>query len=147
MRIDELAENDFADWKPQWQGYLTFCKSDLPKATTNLTFVRLINPAEPMGGFIARDETGAAHGIVHWIDCRPCWTPGDYCYPQDLFVADTVRGRGVGAGLIAVVSSAARLRECSRLYWITHEINLVAQGLYDRVAERSGFIRYVWRLA
>lgn len=146
MRIDGLAEKDFADWAPLWQGYLTFYKADLPEATTSLTFMRLINPAEPMGGFIARDETGAACGIVHWIDHRSCWTPGDYCYLQDLFVADAVRGRGVGTALIEAVSSAALSRGCSRVYWITHETNQVAQSLYDKVAQRSGFIQYVRKL-
>lgn len=95
MRIDELAERGFADRAPLWQGYLTFYKADLHEATTSLTFVRLINLAEPMGGFIARDETGAARGIVHWIDYRSCWTPGDYCYLQYLFVVDSVRPKPI----------------------------------------------------
>jgi GNAT superfamily N-acetyltransferase len=146
MRIEKLAEQDFADWAPLWRDYLTFYKTVLPETTTDLTFARLIDPAEPMGGFIARDETGAARGIVHWIDHRSCWTPGDYCYLQDLFVADAVRGCGVGSALIEAVSLAARLRGCSRVYWITHETNLVAQSLYDKVAQRSGFIQYVQKL-
>jgi GNAT superfamily N-acetyltransferase len=147
MWIEELAKKDFPDWAPLWAGYLTFYKANLPEATTGLTFARLIDPAEPMGGFIARDEFSTAQGIVHWIDHRSCWTPGDYCYLQDLFVADVVRGRGVGTGLIEAVSSAARLRGCSRVYWITHETNLAAQSLYNKVAERSGFIQYVRKLA
>jgi hypothetical protein len=28
------------------------------------------------------------------------------------------------------------------VYWQTHETNLVAQDLYNKVAERSGFIVY-----
>jgi hypothetical protein len=30
----------------------------------------------------------------------------------------------------------------ARVYWQTHETNLVARRLYDQVAERSGFIVY-----
>jgi ribosomal protein S18 acetylase RimI-like enzyme len=146
MRIDELAESDFGDCTPLWQAYLTFYKSALPKATTSLTFARLLDPAEPMGGFVARDESGMARGVVHWIDHRSCWTPGDYCYLQDLYVDSDLRGRGVGAALIEAVCSAARLRGCSRVYWITHETNAVAQSLYNKVAERSGFIQFVKEL-
>ncbi|MGO7423872.1 GNAT family N-acetyltransferase, partial [Rhizobium ruizarguesonis] len=29
-----------------------------------------------------------------------------------------------------------------RLYWMTHETNATARRLYDRIAERSGFIQY-----
>jgi GNAT superfamily N-acetyltransferase len=146
MQIAKLAEKDFADWKPLWEGYLAFYKTALPEAATNLTFVRLIDPAEPMGGFIARDEFGVARGVVHWIDHRSCWTGGNYCYLQDLFVAPEVRGRGLGKSLIEAVSAAARRRACSRVYWTTHETNAKAQSLYDKVAERSGFIQFVKKL-
>ena len=30
---------------------------------------------------------GRLLGIVHYIFHRSCWTIGDYCYLQDLFVA------------------------------------------------------------
>jgi ribosomal protein S18 acetylase RimI-like enzyme len=147
MRIDELVESDFEDWLTLWQDYLTFYKTKLPEATTRIAFDRLLDPAEPMGGFIARDDSDLARGIVHWIDHRSCWTPGDYCYLQDLYVAGDLRGRGVGTTLIETVCSAARLRGCSRVYWITHETNEVAQSLYNKVAERSGFIQFVKKLA
>ncbi len=146
MQIKRLAESDLAAWTPLWEGYLTFYKADLPAATTSLTFARLLDPAEPMGGFIARDASRTARGIVHWIDHRSCWTPGDYCYLQDLFVVRETRGQGVGTALIEAVVDDARSRGCSRVYWITHETNEVAQRLYQKVAERSGFIQFVKKL-
>ena len=36
----------------------------------------------------------------------------------------------------------ARAAGASRLYWLTHETNASARALYDRLAERSGFIQY-----
>ena len=39
-------------------------------------------------------------------------------------------------------SSRARRAGCSRVYWQTHETNALAQELYNKVAERSGFIVY-----
>jgi GNAT superfamily N-acetyltransferase len=81
------------------------------------------------------------------MDHRSCWTPGDYCYLQDLFVAETARGEGVGTALIEAVAEAARARACSRVYWLTHETNLKAQGLYEKIAARSGFIQYVRKLS
>jgi hypothetical protein len=32
--------------------------------------------------------------------------------------------------------------KAARVYWHTHESNATAQALYDRVAEKSGFIVY-----
>ena len=49
-------------------------------------------------------------GMVQWIFHRSCWTAGDYCYLQDLFVDESVRGSGVGRGLIEHVYAQARRR-------------------------------------
>ena len=31
---------------------------------------------------------------------------------------------------------------CARVYWLTHETNETAMKLYDKVAEKSGFVVY-----
>jgi hypothetical protein len=40
------------------------------------------------------------------------------------------------------VYERAKLAGSPRVYWQTQESNLTAQSLYDKVAERSGFIVY-----
>ncbi|MCX7056578.1 MAG: GNAT family N-acetyltransferase [Proteobacteria bacterium] len=144
MMIDlqPLAPRDFEAWLPLWQGYLTFYKAQLPEPVTRLTFERLTGGSEPMGAFIARDEGGVALGIVHWILHRSCWTAGDYCYLQDLFVMPGRRNGGIGRKLIAAVYAEAARHDCSRVYWLTHETNHDAMKLYDQVADRSGFLQY-----
>jgi GNAT superfamily N-acetyltransferase len=142
MIISPLTAHDFAGWAPLWAGYLDFYRAAVDAETTAVTFERLLDPAEPMGGFLAFDDDGAAIGMAHWIDHRSCWTRGDYCYLQDLYVRPETRGGGVGRALIAAVADAARARGCSRLHWLTHETNQDAARLYDRVATRSGFIQY-----
>jgi hypothetical protein len=44
--------------------------------------------------------------------------------------------------LINRVYERARLAGSSRVYWQTHQTNLTAMQLYDKVAERSGFVVY-----
>ena len=63
-------------------------------------------------------------------------------YLQDLFADPQVRGRGVGRALIEHVYAEARQRVCARVWWLTHETNEQAMVLYDRIAERSGFVQY-----
>jgi GNAT superfamily N-acetyltransferase len=81
-------------------------------------------------------------GIVHYIEHRSCWTIGNYCYLQDLFVDGSVRGRGAGRALIEHVYAHAKALGCSRVHWLTQESNHDARKLYDRIADRSGFIQY-----
>jgi GNAT superfamily N-acetyltransferase len=67
---------------------------------------------------------------------------GPTCYLQDLFTDESARGRGVGRALIEAVYQRARVAGSLRVYWQTHETNLTAMTLYNKVAERSGFLVY-----
>ena len=142
VSIRPLAPSDFDPWYPLWQGYLTFYETEISDEVSRVTFARLTGGGEPMGGFMARDAGGEAVGITHWLIHRSCWTVGDYCYLQDLFVAPAARKGGVGRALIEAVYAKAQALGCPRVYWHTHETNHTAQRLYDRVAELSGFIQY-----
>lgn len=139
--IRPLRGHDRAAWLPLWRGYQAFYRVEIPDDVSSVTWSRLLDPVEPMGGALAWDGE-AAVGLVHHVRHRSCWTVGDYCYLQDLFVAEGGRGRGVGRSLIEHVCDAARAMGCSRVHWLTHETNADAMLLYDRVAERSGFVQY-----
>jgi GNAT superfamily N-acetyltransferase len=126
---------------PLWRGYQTFYKVDIPAATSAVTWQRLLDPNEPMHAVIAWQGERAV-GMVHWIYHRSCWTVGNFAYLNDLFAEPDVRGTGVGRALIEHVYAQSAAAGCSRVYWLTHESNAVAMTLYDRIAEKSGFIQY-----
>jgi GNAT superfamily N-acetyltransferase len=143
--IRALRAEDRAEWEVLWKGYQIFYKTDIPPEVTELTWVRFHDPAEPMhalGAFVG----GHLEGIVHYIFHRSCWTKGDYCYLQDLFTRQNARGKGIGRQLIEAVRVAATAAGASRVHWLTHETNAEAMVLYNRVAERSGFLQYRIRL-
>lgn len=139
--IRPLAASDRSAWEPLWQGYLTFYKASLTAEITAETFERLTSGTEPMGGFVA-ERDGRLIGIVHWVIHRSTWNTRNICYLQDLFTVPEARGSGAGRRLIEAVNAMARAKDCFRVYWQTHESNLQAQDLYDKVAEKSGFIVY-----
>ena len=85
LRLDERA-----DWEPLWKGYLTSTRSRCRREVYDATWARLHDPAEPMGCSAPMSD-GRLIGIVHYIFHRSCWTIGDYCYLQDLFVAPKTR--------------------------------------------------------
>lgn len=139
--IRPLAPADHDAWMPLWRGYQDFYKVVIPDEVSAVTWARLLNPSEPMGGALAWDG-GRAVGLVHHIRHRSCWTIGDYVYLQDLFVAQDTRGAGIGRALIEHVYGVARAEGCSRVHWLTQETNVDAMKLYDRIADRSGFVQY-----
>jgi GNAT superfamily N-acetyltransferase len=139
--IRPVSLEERADWERLWTGYLAFYKTAVPRETYDVTWARLHDPNEPMGVLGAYVD-GKLAGIVHYLFHRSCWTIGDYCYLQDLFVADDVRKLGLGRALIEAVEQVARATGASRVYWLTHESNAVARALYDKLAESPGFIQY-----
>ena len=139
--IRAIRADERADWEPLWKGYQAFYKVVISEQTTAMTWARLHDPAEPMEVLGAYMDDRLC-GIVHYLFHRSCWTIGDYCYLQDLFVAEGVRNLGLGRALILAVEERARAAGASRVYWLTHETNADARVLYDRLAERSGFIQY-----
>ncbi len=139
--IRPLQSDERASWEPLWQAYLTFYESSVPPETTDVLWTRLHDGTEPMFVLGAFDN-GRLIGIVHYLFHRSTWTIGDYCYLQDLYVSKEARGLGAGRALIEAVEHAAREKGASRVYWLTKEDNHTARALYDKLADRSGFIQY-----
>jgi GNAT superfamily N-acetyltransferase len=136
LRLDERVA-----WEPLWKGYLDFYNTTVPQEVYDTTWARLHDPAEPMG-LLGAYVDGKLSGIVHYLYHRSCWTIGNYCYLQDLFVAQSARKLGLGRALIEAVYRVAREAGASRVHWLTHETNTTARALYDTLADRPGFIQY-----
>lgn len=141
ITIRPFTAADHDAWLPLWRGYQAFYKVDIPDAVRAVTWARMLDAAEPMGGALAW-RGDAAIGMVHHVRHRSCWTTEDYCYLQDLFVDPSIRGAGIGRRLITHVYDIARAAGCSRVHWLTHETNTDAMKLYDRIATRPGFVQY-----
>ncbi len=141
VTIRALRPDDRAAWEPLWQGYQTFYKVSLPAEVTEETWRRLHDPAEPVHGLVAESD-GRLVGLAHYVFHRMTWTIADRCYLNDLFTAESARGRGAGRALTEAVYAAAKARGSTTVWWLTHETNETARALYDRIARRSGFIQY-----
>ncbi|MCQ3003591.1 GNAT family N-acetyltransferase, partial [Pseudomonas syringae] len=64
------------------------------------------------------------------------------CYLQDLIVTPGQRGTGVGRRLIEFVYATAKADDCDKVHWLTHETNATAIQLYERIADRGGYIQF-----
>ncbi|NUT74064.1 GNAT family N-acetyltransferase [Pseudomonas sp. C1C7] len=139
--IRQVSADDHAAWLPLWQTYLRFYKTELPETVTQSTWQRLLDPSEPTHAALAWAD-GKAVGMVHFIYHRSNWAIENSCYLQDLLVAPETRGTGVGRKLIEFVYATAKADGCNKVHWLTHETNATAIQLYERIAERPGFIQF-----
>lgn len=140
--VRPLAEADEPEWRRLWTDYLTFYGTQVPETVYASTLARLIGnePYDPKGLIAVLD--GQAVGLVHYLFHRHCWRIENVCYLQDLFADSNVRGRGVGRALIEAVYRAADAANCPTVYWMTQEFNYAGRMLYDRIGEKTPFIKY-----
>jgi GNAT superfamily N-acetyltransferase len=143
--IRPVAKDDFPRWKPLWDGYNAFYgrsgPTALPRDVTQMTWSRFFDAEEPMHALVA-ESAGQLLGLAHYLFHGSTIQIAPTCYLQDLFTLEATRGQGVGRALIDAVAEQARAAGSPRVYWLTHETNRVAMALYDKVAERPGFIVY-----
>ncbi|MGA2535972.1 MAG: GNAT family N-acetyltransferase [Terracidiphilus sp.] len=143
--IRPVEPGDFAPWKQLWDGYNAFYgragATALPDAVTKMTWARFFDAGEPVHALVA-ERDGELIGLVHYIFHRTTISIALTCYLQDLFTLESARGNGVGRRLIERVYDIARQAGSGRVYWLTHETNDTAMKLYDKVAEKSGFVVY-----
>src|ERR1700710_2422524 len=150
MSIDDLsirpvARKDYEQWLPLWNGYNAFYKRSgataLAPEITAMTWARFFDGYEPVHALVA-ERGDELFGLTHYLFHRSTTAIEPSCYLQDLFTSEAARGSGVGRALINGVYQQAKLAGSPRVYWQTHETNLTAMQLYDKVAERSGFVVY-----
>ena len=91
---------------------------------------------------LVAEHSGQLLGLAHFLFHRTTISIESICYLQDLFTVEAARGKGVGRALIEEVYQRAKLAGCSRVYWHTHETNATAMRLYNKVAEKPGFLVY-----
>jgi Acetyltransferases len=145
MTIRDVAASDYEPWLTLWNGYNAFYgrsgPTALPAEVTQTTWQRFFDAREPVYALVAELD-GSLIGLTHYLFHRSTTLLAPICYLQDLYTAPERRRTGVGRALIEAVYECARDAGSPRVYWQTHETNLVAQRLYEQVAERSGFVVY-----
>lgn len=145
LTIRFVTRQDYAQWLPLWDGYNAFYgrsgATALPVDITRTTWARFFDAYEPMHALVAEGSSGLL-GLTHYLFHRSTTQIAPTCYLQDLFTVEAARGKGVARALINEVYAQAKEAGAPRVYWQTHETNTTAMMLYDKVAEKSGFVVY-----
>jgi GNAT superfamily N-acetyltransferase len=145
LLVRSVSLEDYPRWLPLWDGYNAYygriAGTALPMHVTKETWSRFFNPNEPVFALVA-EMNGELVGLAHYLFHRSTTSIAPFCYLQDLFTAETARGQGVATALIERVCAAAKDQGSPRVYWQTQESNQMARRLYDKLAERSGFLVY-----
>ncbi|MGG6896465.1 GNAT family N-acetyltransferase [Rhizobium sp. BR 315] len=140
-----VTQQDHEQWLILWEGYNRFYgrfeATALQANITQMTWQRFFDAYEPMHALVA-ERNGQLLGLSHYLFHRSTIAIEPSCYLQDLFTDEAARGTGIGSALIEAVYEQAQQAGSHRVYWQTHETNTKAMRVYDKIAERSGFVVY-----
>ncbi len=141
LKIREARPEDRAEWLSLWKDYLAFYKVDLSSDVTDHTWNRILDPASRISMRVAELDGRLGGFAIHHFH-ESTWVKAPDCYLEDLFVHESLRGKGAGRALIDDLITLCRKEGWTRLYWHTGEDNAQARKLYDSYIESDGHVRY-----
>lgn len=92
--------------------------------------VRLLNAPDSALLLVAREQAGEVVGMVSLLFAVSTALGGPVALLEDMVVAPSHRGRGVGGALLDAALLAASDRGCGRVTLLTDGDNVGGQGLY-----------------
>jgi GNAT superfamily N-acetyltransferase len=128
-------------WRTLWAAYCDFYGAAVSEEVTAATWRRILDPEAPIEAVVAV-VGGQVEGFANVVLHEFTWSERPTCLLEDLFVAPSLRGRGVGKQLIDHVLERARAAGWARVYWHTRADNAEARRLYDTITPADGFVRY-----
>ncbi|HHF7366091.1 TPA: GNAT family N-acetyltransferase [Legionella bozemanae] len=133
---------DKENWLTMWQEYMRFYQTSLPQEVINNTLNMLLSENQNTGCLIACDSQNTAVGFLTFIVHLSTWNINPECYLYDLYIKPEHRKAGVAKMLMDELKQLSKLRQWSRVYWITEPDNRVAQILYDKIGRGEPWIVY-----
>lgn len=118
---------------------------DAVKATEASIHTALFAPGATVHAFIAEADSRAV-GLALWFANYSTWTGTHGIYLEDLYVAGSARGHGVGRALLGRLAREARARGCARIDWAVLDWNVSAQAFYRRMGARALSGWQPWRI-
>lgn len=139
MDIKPLEKSDYKGWLPLWEAN---CLGRIEQAVTNQTWQRICDPDSPVKGFGAHVD-GKLAGIVHYILHPITGKLEPAAYMQDVFVADSMRRKGIARALVERLALEGREQGWARLYWMAESDNIAAQNLYKTLGIKVDFTLHI----
>jgi len=142
FQVRPVRAEDHKSWIILWQGYCADLGGDVAEEVTAALWRRLLLPDDSIRCLVAASRDGELVGFAIYVVHPNTWSLKPDCYLEDLFVAPRSRGRRVGQKLIEMLIALGRQEGWRRVYWHTREGNRSGRALYDRVVQRTDYIRY-----
>jgi GNAT superfamily N-acetyltransferase len=145
--IAPVAAEELEELLPLIAAYQRFYEvEEIDEERNGAFFRRFLAPSEDgllLGARVDGRLRGYACLYWHFSSTEAC----ESVLMNDLYVAESARGQGIGRALIEATADIARERGAPFVEWSTAPDNRTAQRLYDTTgAERSEWVSYELRV-
>ena len=147
VAIAPIADEEFEQLLPLIAAYQRFYEvAEIDEGRNRTFFRRFLAPSEDGLLLGARSEGRlVGYACLYWHFSSTKAT--ESVLMNDLYVDESVRGRGIGRALIEATAEVARERAPPTVEWSTAPDNNPAQRLYDSTgAERTEWFSYELRV-
>lgn len=141
VRFEPVSARWNAAWREHYQRYSESLGEPVDDTIAATVWSWLLAGTHGVEGVLALDGEQLA-GFAHFRAFPRTLHGNEACFLDDLWVAESHRGTGVGRALIAELCAIARARGWTQVRWVSEHGNVTARRLYDRIAENSELVTY-----
>ena len=139
--IREIKLSDKEEWEVLYRGYADFYKVPMKDEILKTVWSWLHDRNHDVKG-IGYEHWNKVVGLAHYRR-MPRPLRGRYIgFLDDIYVDPKYRGKKIGEKLIHELSEISKKNNWGLIRWVTHNDNIRAKSLYDRIAKKTSWDLY-----
>ena len=139
--IRDIQLKDRDQWEKLYRGYADFYKVQMNNQILETVWSWLHDKSHEVSGIVYEvDEVIVA--LAHYRRMPRPLKGNDIGFLDDLYVNPEYRGKKIGEKILNELKQISKSKGWNLVRWITHDDNLRAKSLYDRVSEKTNWDVY-----
>ena len=134
--IRVIEPKDQKQWQKLYENYADFYKVEMNDKILQSVWNWLHDKRHETSGLVYEVD-GNIVGFAHYRRMPSPLRGKDIGFLDDLFVEPKHRGQKIGAKILNELKIISKSKGWNLIRWITHDDNLRAKALYDRIAEKT----------
>ena len=134
--VREIQLKDKEQWQELYKGYANFYKVEMNNQILETVWSWLHDKNHELNGIVYEID-GNIVALAHYRRMPRPLKGKDIGFLDDLFVEPIHRGKKIGKKLLNELKNISKSKGWGLIRWLTHDDNLRAKALYDRVAEKT----------
>ena len=134
--IREIKLTDKEQWENLYEGYAKFYKVEMNKTILKTVWNWIHDKNHEVEG-IVYEINNKIVGLAHYRKMSRPLRGQEIGFLDDLYVDPDYRRKGIGEKFLNYLKELSKSRRWNLIRWLTHDDNIKAKSLYDRVAKKN----------